>query len=216
MRFGVVRKDEAVGYGNFNKNLIEECAVELAKIGHEVVDFELTEKMWHMEYLSKKLFLGSQEKHMMLNELRGERSTLGVELGLIANELPDTFRIAGKTMLRASGEELAADALDCLGEIKGREFDLLLRERELLKKQFYDYWQSLDLDALILPISYAWAPRRHEEGFVACRFHGCLTNCLELPCGTIPIRYATVKDEGFDFEFSKKNRMMKTLIRKNL
>lgn len=134
MRFGVVRKDEAVGYGNFNKNLIEECAIELAKIGHEVVDFDLTEKMWHMEYLSKKLFLGSQEKHMMLNELRGERSTLGVELGLIANELPDTFRIAGKTMLRASGEELAADALDCLGEIKGREFDLLLREREVLKK----------------------------------------------------------------------------------
>lgn len=33
---------------------------------------------------------------------------------------------------------------------------------------------------------------------------------------TIPIRYATVKDEGFDFEFSKKNRIVKTLIRKNL
>lgn len=77
---------------------------------------------------------------MMLNELRGEKSILGIELGIIGNELPDTFKHIAKSMLSLAGEEIVAQTLDCLDEVNGRGYDKLMREREILRKKFYSYW----------------------------------------------------------------------------
>ncbi|KAL4465984.1 hypothetical protein ABPG74_004221 [Tetrahymena malaccensis] len=216
LRFGIVKKDVRIGYGSYINNLVEENIALLTKAGHQVVEFDLSEEFWKMEFISRKLFMGSQDKAMMLNELRGEKSIIGIELGIFGQELPSTIKKAGQMLFKLIGEDIIADAVESVQEVDSEEYERLVREREILKKKFYSYWQSLEIDALILPISYAWAPRKHEEWFLSYRFHGCLTNTLELPCGTIPMRYAQAKDEQFTFDFKQKNRILKKLIQMNL
>lgn len=99
LRFGVVREDSAVGLGRFNLNLIEENVGKLEAAGYSVVTFELSDEFWRIEEISKKLFLGTQSRSFMLNELRGESSIASVEASVFANELPDAFRKFGRCVL---------------------------------------------------------------------------------------------------------------------
>lgn len=78
-----MRKDSCIGYGSYITNLVDENIQLLTKAGHEVVEFDLSEEFWKIEFISRKLFMSTQDKAMMLNELRGERSIIGIELGVI-------------------------------------------------------------------------------------------------------------------------------------
>ncbi|EGR27338.1 hypothetical protein IMG5_197530, partial [Ichthyophthirius multifiliis] len=215
-RFGILKDDKAIGLADFNKNLLNEIKGLLKKNLYEVVEFEISEEFWELEYITKKFIIGSLPESWLLNELRGEKTLSSVEMGIHKRELPCFLQTIIKYIFKGIGEEIISQNVDCCISFSSIQYQQFENRRSFLKKKFFNYWKQMNIDALILPVSYYWAPQQNEDQLLACRFFGGLTNTLELPTGTFPMRYAGEQDEGFKVSFWEKNRILKKLIQKNL
>lgn len=199
-KIGIIKSTKELESSTAVQNVIEEVAAYLKLQNHEVIDFERNPSFELSELF---LTLSSSLGNIIENTLNDEYPEDHCKQLIIWKKIPNILKKAICKILDLIGEKRISKSLKATVNFDLQKFLNAANQKEILKKQFFDYWEKEGFDVLITPIFPTPAPllqNGHKllKGF----FYNLLGSMFEMPCGVLPIRLSKENENSYETEYS--------------
>ena len=203
MRIGYVEDDKFYAVSPGNKRAVMKAVKALELKGHEMIKLEFPNfEQATIEYFA---IMSSAGRFRPYREMMGDESPVPEYNQMLRiMKIPKFLRGIISSILKLKNENRAAKVLPRTNEKSTWEFLKESENQQVIKKEFFDWWQNNKLDALISPglASPAIKHGESEDAFLSCCYT-FLFNLLDYPTGAIPICTVNKDEQSYDDPINK-------------
>ncbi|CAG9335873.1 unnamed protein product [Blepharisma stoltei] len=210
------KKKLRIGYFDYNgvfecaeviKDIIRETKQKLEAEGHELVEFDAGNLFSEGTDIYARIAYAGDPKYLS-EELEGEEPAWVYKVLDLQARFP-FMKTLVPLYLRLLGHKQLARLVGLPRDISLDEFCKLFNDSAVFKNKFHDYWNSLQIDALICPIWPLVAPQHTKTKTLAAAFsYSFVWNLLDYPCGVVPVR--TVRAGEDKYESTSRDKAVKS------
>jgi len=215
LNIGILEVEPFLGACSATRRAVKEASNALSKEGHHIILLDKIPNFEKIALLIPQLCNLEGDYKGVTEGLRGETVVEELRNNVKRGKNPEfLWKLIG-LLLNLCGEKRAKKLIDNSYELTMKKYLVWAADILIWKMQFIEYWTSLKLDALIMPVIATPAWRHGDSKLIGAFGFGytMLGSVIGCPAGTIPITQVKkeeqfFKDEHLDMFTKKFNKVL--------